>query len=67
MAKHLVNNGNSFKFLCACDIPKELSFKKYDQKVHKTQTRNLLDKILRAGNRKKNESIVKKETHHKCY
>lgn len=53
MAKHLVNNGNSFKFLCACDIPKELSSKKYDQKVHETQTRNLLDKILRAGNRKK--------------
>lgn len=53
MAKHLVNNGNSSKFLCACDIPKELSSKKYDQKVDKTQTRNLLDKILRAGNRKK--------------
>lgn len=53
MAKHLVNNGNSFKFLYACDIPKELSSKAYDQKVHETQTRNLLDKILRAGNRKK--------------
>lgn len=32
MAKHLVNNGNSFKSLYACDIPKELSSKAYDQK-----------------------------------
>lgn len=65
LVKHLVNNGNSFKLLHACDIPKELSSKKYDQKVLKTQTRNLLDKILRAGNWK-NESRVKKETYHKC-
>lgn len=65
MVKHLVNNDNSFELLRACDIPKELSSKKYDQKVHKTQTRNLLDKILRAGNWK-NESTVEKETYHKC-
>lgn len=50
MVKHLVSDNNSFKFLSACDIPKELSSKKYDQKLHKNQTRNLLDKILRAGN-----------------
>lgn len=64
MVKNLVNNGNSFELFHVCDIPKELSSKKYDQKVHKTKTTNLLDKILRAGNWK-NESTVKKETYHK--
>lgn len=63
--KDLVNNGYSFELVYACDIPKELSSKNYDQKVYKPQTWNLLDKILRAGNWK-NESTVKKETYHKC-